>query len=137
MLAKTKKQPKDKSKALRQKIQATRTAKFGWSRDEFYGLMQDWGYGDSLTALSYDRLLSLQATMHGSQNKNYTAFQFDKQGNYMWSLLKQAGWDRKRLAQYLLKRFKKSHWNKLNDNEKRGVIRMLTKYAETNKKEKK
>ena len=64
---------------------------------------------------------------------------FDKQGNYFWSLTMQAGWNRVRIANFLIQHYQKSHWNLLDPDEKKGSIAMLKNYVakEIVKREKK
>ncbi|HOQ80333.1 MAG TPA: hypothetical protein PKZ69_07125 [Candidatus Cloacimonadota bacterium] len=59
--------------------------------------------------------------------------QYDEQGLYMHSLMKDAGWDEKGLQGFLVKNFRKSHWNLINESERRRVISMLRKYAAKNR----
>ena len=55
--------------------------------------------------------------------------QFDKQGAYFWSLVKQAGWTRMKAESLMLKKYRKTHWNILDDKEKRQMIAVLKKYV--------
>lgn len=59
--------------------------------------------------------------------------QYDKQGSYFWSLVKQAGWDRERVTMLMLKKFDKSHWNVLAYEEKRQLISTMKRYADKEK----
>ena len=59
--------------------------------------------------------------------------QYDKQGSYFWSLVKQAGWDRERVTMLMLKKFDKSHWNVLAYEEKRQLIATMKRYADKEK----
>ena len=58
---------------------------------------------------------------------------FDDQGKYLWSLVRKAGWDSKQLQQLLMKKYDKTHWNILNETERRQVIGILRSYADKNK----
>jgi len=60
---------------------------------------------------------------------------YDKQGAYFWSLVKKSGWTREQVQALMMKKSNKTHWNVLNQLEKRQVIAVLKKYVEKNKKE--
>lgn len=66
----------------------------------------------------------------------YGPGQFDKQGQYFWSLVKQAGWNRERVSMLLLKSYSTSHWNALSAPDKRAVIATMKRYAEANRDKK-
>lgn len=59
--------------------------------------------------------------------------QYDKQGNYFHHLVKLAGWTEKRVMGYLIKKFKKTHFNALDAGEKREAISTMKFYADKNK----
>ena len=120
-------------KSLRRQIMAISAAKYNWNYDEFHELMEDWGYGNSLRVLSYDKLLELRQKLRGIQVYRNKEFDFDDQGNYMYSQLKIAGWNMRRLNLYLIKRFKKTHWNILDEYERRAVINMFRSYIKRSK----
>ncbi len=50
----------------------------------------------------------------------------------MFSLMKQAEWTDTELRAYMIKRFHKSHWNLLDQRERRAVIAMLQYYINKN-----
>ena len=56
--------------------------------------------------------------------------QFDKQGNYFWWLVNQAGWNRERVEMLMLKKYKKSHWNILTFVERSQMIKVFKNYME-------
>lgn len=70
--------------------------------------------------------------------------EFDRQGKYLWHLVCTAGWDRAakgkpnpsgehrltRFESYLLKTFKVTHYNALNEDEIRRAIATLKPYAD-------
>jgi hypothetical protein len=107
----------------------------GWNYEEFHDLMQQWGYGNSLRKLSIKKLVKLRQELLDICNDTRGDWNLDAQGKRMWYLLRTAGWNRRRLTYYITKHYKKTHWNALSQNEKRGVIKMLKVYAK--KKEKK
>ncbi len=118
-----------RERKLRRDIHGLRVKKFHWPIDAFKFIIQGMGYGDSLRALSEDRLLSLKALMlkyrrHGRPNE----FTFDKQGKYMFSLMKQAGWSESQLRAFTYQHYSKSHWNLLSQKERRAVIAMFQSY---------
>ena len=45
----------------------------------------------------------------------------------MHALMKELGWSQNDMQKYLLKRYSKTHFNALNEHERRGVIAMLKK----------
>lgn len=102
--------------------------KYGWDYDQFHEIMDDWGYGTSLRALGKDRLIVLKNQLLAVQRRN-DLWDLDDQGNYMWYLLKTAGWNRKGLVTFMIKRFHKTHWNLLDTTERRSVINMLKNYV--------
>lgn len=119
-----------RERKLRQQIHAIRVKKFNWPLDGFKFIMNGLGYGDSLAALSEDKLIELKSLMikyrkHGRPLE----FNYDKQGKYMHALMKQAGWQESDLRAFTIKHYKKSHWNLLDKKERRAVIAMLQYYA--------
>lgn len=118
-----------RERKLRQEIHALRVKKFHWPLDGFKLIMTTLGYGDSLRALPEEKLKELKALMinyrkHGRPHE----FTFDKQGKYMFALMKQAGWTDDQLRAYTIKHYQKSHWNLLNQEERRAVIAMFQSY---------
>lgn len=118
-------------KQIRQKIMAIAAAKYNWDYDEFHDLMEDWGFGRSLRALPYDKLLTLKKKLQGIQTYNEN-FELDKQGRYMYRQLRLAGWNMRRLTLYMIKHFQKTHWNLLHEQERRAVLNMLRSYNRKN-----
>ncbi|MDD4276740.1 MAG: hypothetical protein PHT37_02475 [Candidatus Cloacimonetes bacterium] len=119
----------EQARKLRQEIHRLRVKKFHWPLDAFKFIMDGMGYGSSLTALSEDRLRELKALMlkyrkHGRPNE----FTFDKQGKYMFLLMKQAGWTESQFRAFTIKHYSKSHWNLLDPKERRAVIAMFQSY---------
>lgn len=118
-----------RERKLRQEIHAIRVRKFHWPLDGFKFIMSRLGYGESLRALPEDKLKELKALMiqyrkHGRPNE----FTFDKQGKYMFALMKQAGWTENDLRAFTIKHYHKSHWNLLNYKERRAIIAMFQSY---------
>lgn len=123
-----------RERKLRQEIHALRVKKFHWPLDGFKLIMSRLGYGESLRALPEDKLKELKALMikyrkHGRPNE----FTFDKQGKYMFSLMKQAGWTENDLRAFTIKHYHKSHWNLLDPKERRAVIAMFQSYIRKQK----
>jgi hypothetical protein len=119
-----------RERQLRREIHALRVSKFHWTPDDFKFIINGLGYGESLRALAEDRLIELKNLMlryrsHGRPQ----SFTFDKQGKFMFALMKRAGWAEPELRAYMIKRFHKSHWNLLDKQERRAVIAMLQNYA--------
>ena len=124
-----------RERKLRQQIHAIRVKKFHWPLDAFKFIMNGMGYGDSLSALSEDKLLEFKAIMlkyrrHGRPLE----YNYDKQGKYMHALMKQAGWTESQLRAFMINHFSKTHWNLLNKKERRAVIAMLQNYIKQNEK---
>lgn len=118
-------------KALRSTIMATAIKSRGWDYDTLHDLMLSWNYGPSLKKLSLGELADLLAIIRGEEQPNqfrYGIGTLDDQGRYVWSLMKEAGWDFFRLRCWMLKHCSASHWNALNQTEKRAVIAMLKNY---------
>lgn len=118
-----------RERKLRQEIHGLRVKKFHWPIDAFKFIISGMGYGESLRALSEDRLLELKSLLlsyrkHGRPSE----FTFDKQGRFMFALMKQAGWDESQLRAFTIKHYQKSHWNLLNTKERRAVIAMFQSY---------
>lgn len=59
--------------------------------------------------------------------------EYDKQGMYFHSLVKQAGWSQTRVNKLLVKRFAATHWNALTGDQRRAAINMMRNYANKNK----
>ena len=119
-----------RERKLRQEIHALRVKKFHWPLDGFRFIMNGLGFGESLRALPEDRLLELKSIMinYRKHGRPYE-FSYDKQGKYMFSLMKQANWTDTDLRAYLLSHYRKSHWNLLDKKERRAVIAMFQYYV--------
>ena len=119
-----------RERKLRQEIHGLRVKKFHWPVEGFKFIMNGLGFGESLTALSEDRLKELKSIMinYRKHGRPYE-FSYDKQGKYMFSLMKQAKWTDTDLRAYLLSHYRKSHWNLLDKKERRAVIAMLQYYV--------
>ena len=118
-----------RERKLRQQIHALRVKKFHWPMDAFKFIMSGMGYGDSLRALSEDKLLEFKAIMlkyrrHGRPLE----YNYDRQGKYMHALMKTAGWTESQLRAFTISHFSKTHWNLLNKKERRAVIAMFQSY---------
>jgi len=118
-----------RERKLRQEIHGLRVRKFHWPIEAFKFIMNGMGYGESLRALSEDKLLEFKAILlkyrsHGRPLE----YNYDKQGKYMHALKKQAGWSESRLRAFMLKNYSKSHWNLLTKKERRAVIAMFQSY---------
>ncbi len=117
-------------KQLRQNIVAIAVKRYGWDLEMLHEIMQDWGFGNSLRALSYEQLCRLKTIL---LNRDYKIsdekWELDAQGKYMWYLMKQINWNRRRLTILLIKKFHKTHWNLLSQKEKRQVINILKGYS--------
>lgn len=119
-----------RERKLRREIHAIRVKKFRWPLEGFRFIMNGLGFGESLRALSEDRLLELKSIMinYRKHGRPYE-FTYDKQGKYMFSLMKQANWTDTDLRAYLLSHYRKSHWNLLDKKERRAVIAMFQYYV--------
>lgn len=123
---------------LRSTIMATAIKSRAWDYDTLHDLMDTWGFGRSLRKLSIGELTDLLAIIRGEEQPHqfhYGIGALDSQGRYMWNLMKQAGWDFQRVRMWMLKHCSASHWNALQDSEKRAVIAMLKKYIAAPSKE--
>jgi hypothetical protein len=58
--------------------------------------------------------------------------EYDRQGKYFHHVVKLAGWTEKRVMGYLIKKFKKTHFNALDAREKREAISTMKFYADKN-----
>ena len=117
-------------KFLRQKIMASASVQ-GFSSEEFHDMLQEWGYGNSLRKLRIGELKEVRAIVNdwNYEKKRYGLGKLDKQGRFAWSLMKQAGWNWERLKKLILSKYKATHWNALNQSEKRGIINILKGYV--------
>ena len=59
--------------------------------------------------------------------------EYDKQGMYFHSLVKQAGWSQTKVNNLLVKRFAATHWNALTGDQRRAAITMMRSYANKNR----
>ncbi len=117
-------------KILRSSI-AMRARQIGWDLDYLHDRMDDWGFGRSLRKLSVGELrdiLDVMNNVKAPSDLTYGIGELDAQGKYMWALMQDAGWNFMRLRRWMLKHCSASHWNALDQNEKRAVIAMLKKY---------
>ncbi len=117
-------------KILRSSV-VMRSRQLGWDLDYLHDRMHDWGFGTSLRKLSVGELrdiLDVMNNVKAPSDLNYGIGTLDAQGKYMWALMQDAGWDFLRLRSWMLKHCSASHWNALNQTEKRAVIAMLKKY---------
>lgn len=118
-------------KIMRSTIMAAAIKEKGWDYDTLHDLMESWGFGNSLKKLSYGELVEVLKIIRDQIEPGqleYGIGALDAQGRYMWSLMKQAGWDFARLRMWMLKHCSASHWNALRYDEKRAVIAMLKNY---------
>ena len=115
-----------RERKLRQQIHALRVKKLGWPVEGFKYIISGLGFGDSLKALPEAKLVELKSLMlnyrkHGRPQ----IFTYDKQGRYMFALMKQANWTEADVRSFMIKHYSKSHWNLLTKSERRAVIAML------------
>lgn len=130
----------DYAKSLRQRIMITVKQEHGWEREDFYSMLNDWGYGDSLRKLSIYQLQTVLGIVKGEyapkdpnaelkrQFDKYSIGFLDDQGRYAWHLMKVIGWDWFRVQKYMVKKYHTLHWNALKPDQKRGMIAMLKHY---------
>ena len=76
------------------------------------------------------KALLLKYRKHGRPQ----VFTFDRQGKYMFYLMKSTGWTESELRAFMINHFSKTHWNLLNKKERRAVIAMLQNYIKQNEK---
>jgi hypothetical protein len=124
-----------RERKLRQQIHALRVKKLGWPVEGFKFIISGLGFGDSLKALPEAKLVELKSLMinyrkHGRPQ----IFTYDKQGRYMFALMKQAHWTESDVRSFMIKHFRKSHWNLLSKSERRAVIAMLQSYIKKQSK---
>lgn len=98
-----------RERKLRQEIHGLRVKKFHWPLDAFRFIIKGLGYGESLRALPEDRLTELKALLpkyrrHGRPQ----VFTFDRQGMYMFYLMKTAAWTESQLRAFMLKTIPKA-----------------------------
>lgn len=121
----------ERERKLRQDIQAIRILKYGWPEPVLKGVMQHYGFGTSLRQLSEPELSRLKSLLVENRKHGRPAeYTYDKQGLFMFALTKQIGWSDSDLRAYLIKHYRKSHWNLLTQPERRGVIAMLLNYKD-------
>ncbi len=63
--------------------------------------------------------------------------QFDDQGEFFWATCKIGKLSRESAEKIMIKKFKKTHWNILDDKEKRQMIAIAKRYADKVKKQRK
>ncbi len=54
----------------------------------------------------------------------------DPQGTYFWHLVKLADWTRERVEMLMLRKFKATHWNALDEKQRRQMIGTMKSYAD-------
>jgi hypothetical protein len=125
-----------RERKLRQDINAIWNRKYGYPDWVLKKVMERLGFGNSLRALDEERLGQLkQRLVENRRHGKPDEFTYDRQGMFMFSLLKQVGWSEADLRFHLIKRFSKTHWNVLNPGERRGVIAMLFNYINKRKED--
>ncbi|MBI9113227.1 hypothetical protein [Maridesulfovibrio ferrireducens] len=126
-------------KTLRIQIMITAKRTHGWDSVEFHDVLESWGFGRSLRLLTIQQLQTVLGIVRGEyspdapdelkrQLEKYSIGYLDKQGRYAWHLMKEIGWDWFRVQKYMVKKYHTTHWNVLNDEQKRGMIAMLKYY---------
>ena len=119
------------ARKIRQKIMATAVVKHGWDRDQVHDYMILWGFGSSLRDLKLPKLLELFRLINGREKPNIPEeFQLDEQGNYMYHVMKLAGWDMGRVRALMISKFEKSDWSLLDQKERRAIVQILKNYAD-------
>ena len=111
---------------LRQKIQAHRIKRLGWSDYVFHYVMEGLGFGTSLRALGEEELTRLWEIIRSYRKHGRPAeYNYDRQGRYMHAMMKRAGWDENTLRAYMIIHYKKTHWNLLDKAERRELVELL------------
>lgn len=125
-----------RKRLLRQDIHAIRVKKMGWTEEQLRALLKCMGLGESLSILDELILLEIKLVlMRYRKPGRPDEYTYDKQGNYMHFLMKRAGWDEYKLRTFLITHFKKSHWNLLDQNQRKAVIVTLQYYINKREKE--
>ena len=120
------------ARKIRQKIMATAVVKHGWDKDQVHDYMIEWGFGASLRSLKVPKLLELFRLINGREKPNIPEeFQLDEQGNYMYHVMKLAGWNMQRVRALMISKYEKSDWSLLDQKERRAVVQILKNYAES------
>ena len=111
--------------SLIKRIWATAT-NLDLDNESLHRKLMDWEMKVSLRAMDEIELRQvIDKLIYLRYPKDY---QFDKQGMYMWSQMKQAEWTWQRLLRFFVKRYYKTHWNLLSEGERRAVISMQENY---------
>lgn len=63
--------------------------------------------------------------------------EFDEQGQFFWATCKIGKLTREKVEAMMIKKFKKTHWNILDDKERKQMIAIAKRYAEKAKKSRK
>jgi len=108
---------------LRHKIQAHRITRLKWSDFVFHYVMKGLGYGESLRELDEKQLRELWSIIREYRRAPET--RYDKQGRYMYSLQKRAGWSDLQIRQFMTVHYSKTHWNVLTKEERKAMIEIL------------
>lgn len=125
----------ERCRELRRRIQAHRIKRLKWSDHTFYFILERKGFGRSLRALNEERLAEFWGMIRGYRKSGLPReFDYDKQGRYMYSLMKRVGWEAMTLRSYLTLHFGKTHWNLLERNERARVIKQLQEILEETEK---
>ncbi len=133
------------AKSLRQQVMITSKSLHNWSNDEFHEMLKSWGFGSSLRKLTIQQLQAVLGIVKGEENpeqkevsprEKYGIGRFDKQGDYVWSLIQQVGWTNDRFRKFIGKHYQTVHWNALEAKERSGCIAMLKNYLKKVEEEK-
>lgn len=125
-----------RERLLRQEIHAIRVKKMGWDEDQLRALLKCMGLGESLSILDELILTEIKlALMKYRKPGRPDEYTYDKQGNFMHYLTRRAGWNDYNLRTFLITHFKKTHWNLLDQNQRKAVIATLQYYVDKREQE--
>lgn len=106
------------------------SGRLGWSSRKLHSKLVEWGFGPSLSVLDDAHLLAVRNKIESYYDS--VKSQLDEQGLYMYSCMKQAGWDYLRVNRLIIKRYKGNehysladNWRGLKQTQKRGIINTL------------
>ncbi len=117
------------AKNLRSRIVANIKHNFNVDHHE---LLEEWGYGSSLRKIrDIDVLKEILFVAQGGTIQSQSIGSLDEQGRYAWALMKEAGWDTRRLRSLMIKKCGVGTWKQLSTSEKKQVIQILKSYQQS------
>lgn len=121
----------ERCRRLRQKIQAHRISRLGWSDRVFRFILTGLKYHDHLRDMDLDELESLWKVISGYRRSGRPVeWEYDSDGRYIYKLQMMSGWNDAMLRTFLANTYHKTHLNLLTEAERTEVRELLEKITQ-------